>query len=189
MDIEKTIPLLSKLKTESVMFLKTNAFIVFFIVVFVSAASAFTITGSVTRVLDGDTFHLLPTSGIPQQVKVHKDGTISIRLRGIDAPEKKQSYGQEAKESLQSLVGGKVVWVEVKDIDRYGRIAGYVFLGGINVNLKQVERGFAWAYSEYLDRPYASEFYDAEKNARKHKLGLWKQVNPTPPWEWRKKNR
>jgi len=163
--------------------------IFFFIAIFASVSLAYTITGTVTRVLDGDTFHLLPESGIPQNVKVHKDGTISVRLRGIDAPEKRQPYGQEAKESLKSLIGGKTIKVEVKDIDRYGRIAGYVFVDGINVNLKQIERGFAWAYTEYLDRPYASEFYNAEKEARKQNLGLWKQLNPTPPWEWRKRNR
>lgn len=160
-----------------------------FILCFASLSPAYTITGTVSRVIDGDTFHLLPESSIPQNVKVHKDGTVSVRLRGIDAPEKRQPYGEEAKESLESIIGGKVVKVEVKDIDRYGRIAGYVFLDGINVNLLQVKHGYAWAYTEYLDRPYISEFYNAEKEARKQKLGLWKQSNPTPPWEWRKKNR
>jgi endonuclease YncB( thermonuclease family) len=64
-----------------------------------------------------------------------------------------------------------------------------VYLNGKNINLEQVKAGFAWAYAQFLDRPYASEFYNAEKEARKKKLGLWKESNPMPPWEWRKRNR
>jgi len=153
-----------------------------------STAFAFSTNCTVTRVLDGDTFHCLPGTTIAG-AKIHKDGTISVRLRGIDAPEKAQAYGMEAKESLKELIGRKTVKLDVKDIDRYGRVAVYVFVGSMNVNLEQVKRGFAWAYTEYLDRPYASEFYEAEKQARKQRLGLWKELNPTPPWEWRKKNR
>ncbi|MEM3335614.1 MAG: thermonuclease family protein [Thermoplasmata archaeon] len=143
---------------------------------------------TVTRVIDGDTFHCLPEKTL-FGAKVHKDSTISVRLRGIDAPEKRQSYGEEARLSLKELIGGKIVKLDVKDIDRYGRVVAYVWLGNININLEQVKRGMAWAYVEYLDRPYASEFYEAEKQARKQKLGLWKESNPTPPWEWRKRNR
>lgn len=136
--------------------------------------------------MDGDTFHCLPDTLI-NGAKLHKDGTISVRLRGVDAPEKDQAYGMEAKESLKELIGRKTVKLDIKDIDRYGRVVAYVFVNGVNVNLEQVKRGYAWAYTEYLDRPYASEFYEAEKQARKQRFGLWKELNPTPPWEWRKK--
>jgi endonuclease YncB( thermonuclease family) len=64
-----------------------------------------------------------------------------------------------------------------------------VYVNGLNVNLEQVKRGYAWVYLEFLDRPYVSEFYSAEKEARSKGLGLWKQTNPTPPWEWRKMKR
>ncbi|WP_028841993.1 thermonuclease family protein [Thermodesulfovibrio yellowstonii] len=163
-----------------------------FIAVFLfitSSVFAFQLTGIVTRVLDGDTFHFLPDGSVPQGVKVHKDRTISVRMRGIDAPEKRQAYGEEARLSLKELIGGKKVKLDVKDVDQYGRAVAYVFVNNINVNLEQVKRGMAWAYTEYLDRPYASEFYEAEKQARQKKLGLWEQANPTPPWEWRKRNR
>ena len=49
-----------------------------------------------------------------------------------------------------------------------------------------VKLGYAWAYKQYLKRPYASEYIDAENEARNKKLGLWKQANPQPPWEFRK---
>ena len=147
---------------------------------------AYEISGVVTKVIDGDTFHLLPDLSAPSNVRVHKDGTISVRLRGCDAPEKDQPYGQEAKQHLASLILRNRVKVQIMDVDRYGRVVGYVFLNGKNINLEQIKSGHAWAYTEFLDRPYASEFYEAEKEARKKRLGLWKQLNPLPPWEWRK---
>lgn len=152
-------------------------------------AELLTITGKVVRVLDGDTIHLMPTSIYPSNAKTHKDNSISIRLRGIDAPEKRQPYGIEAKTYLESLIKDKIVKVDVQDIDRYGRIAGYILLNNKNINLEMVKGGFAWAYLEYLDRPYVSEFFETEKEARKTKRGLWQQLNPTPPWEWRKINK
>jgi len=139
----------------------------------------------VTKVVDGDTFYCKPLTNIPFPVKNQK-GVIVVRLRGIDAPEKDQPYGLEAKNSLEELIGGKVVRLDIKDMDRYGRVDAYVFVGSLNVNLEQVKRGLAWAYTEYLDRPYISEFYEVEKKARSKELGLWRQANPTPPWEWRK---
>jgi len=159
-----------------------------FLILFPLTSYALSTNCTVTRVIDGDTFHCIPDTVI-NGAKLHKDGTISVRLRGVDAPEKRQPSGMDAQESLKELIGKKTVKLDIKDIDRYGRVAAYVFVNGMNVNLEQVKRGLAWAYTEYLDRPYASEFYDAEKQARKQRLGLWKELNPTPPWEWRKKNR
>ena len=163
--------------------------VVFLIIFFPLSAFSADLTGKATRILDGDTFHFLSDSPPPSNVKVHKDGTVSVRLRGCDAPEKDQPYGREATENLKELLTGKNLRVEVVDIDRYKRIAGYVYAGSILVNLEQVKAGYAWAYAQYLDRPYASEFYDAEKEAREKKRGLWQEVNPKPPWEWRKARR
>lgn len=162
--------------------------LIFILFIFLYPSLSFALDCSATRVLDGDTFHCLPEKTL-SGVKLHKDGTITVRMRGIDAPEKRQAFGEDARESLKSMIGGKIVKLDVKDIDRYGRTVAYVWLGKVNINLEQVKRGYAWAYAEYLDRPYASEFYEAEKGARKQKLGLWQQSNPAPPWEWRKRNK
>jgi micrococcal nuclease len=61
-----------------------------------------------------------------------------------------------------------------------------VRVGERNVNREMVADGWAWAYRQYLDRPHASEYIDAEEQARKEKKGLWQQTNPQPPWEFRK---
>ncbi len=153
---------------------------------FVNYGYTFEVSGKVEKVVDGDTIHVYLYEDVIG-VKKHKKGTVIVRLRGIDAPEKDQPFGQDAKRNLKNLVGGKEIKIVIRDIDRYGRIVGYVFVGKTNVNLEQVKLGFAWAYIEYLDRPYTSEFYEAEKNARIRKLGLWRESNPIPPWVWRKR--
>ena len=77
--------------------------------------------------------------------------------------------------------------VDVVTIDRYKRTVGIVSLSGRNINTEMIKEG--WAYTEYLKRPYTSEYINAEKEARAKGLGLWKQRNPQPPWEYRKVRR
>lgn len=55
--------------------------------------------------------------------------------RGIDAPESKMPFGQEAKEELVKIVQNKCVRVLVFDQDRYGRCVGDVYCNGIFVQV------------------------------------------------------
>ncbi len=96
-------------------------------------ANAETITGRVVGVADGDTITVLDADKVQ-----HK-----IRLSGIDAPEKKQPFGNRSKESLSALAFDKTVNVETSKRDRYGRQIGKVLVNGRDVNLVQVERGMA----------------------------------------------
>ena len=56
--------------------------------------SAATIEGKVVKVADGDTVTVLDADN-----KKHK-----VRLTGIDAPERRQAYGNKSTESLINLV-------------------------------------------------------------------------------------
>ncbi len=51
-----------------------------------------------------------------------------IRLHGIDCPEKRQAFGNRAKQFTSTLVFGTTVTVQVVDRDRYGRTVGEVLL-------------------------------------------------------------
>ena len=124
----------------------------------------------VVKISDGDTITVL--SG-KEQTKV--------RLYGIDAPEKKQDYGQRSRQFLASLIAGQVVEVEPKDKDRYKRTLGIIYHKGQDINAQMVLNGYAWAYVKY-----SRIYVDQEKLARENKRGLWQSSNPTPPWEWRK---
>jgi len=147
-------------------------FCVLFIVVFPVLSFAAMIQGKVVGVSDGDTITVLDSSK-----KQHK-----IRLHQIDAPEKNQDFGQRSKQSLSELVFGKTVTVEVVTTDRYGRTVGKVLVNGVDANLEQVKKGMAWVYKQYASDP---AYFDAEDEARKAKVGLWSQPNPTPPWDFR----
>lgn len=132
--------------------------------------------GQVVGVLDGDT------------IEVMVDGEAKrIRLYGIDAPEKKQAYGPQAKQDLSGIVFGRTVSFVSKGTDRYGRTIAQIYLGESYVNAELVSRGAAWWYREYA--PHDNQLAEAEQEARNAFRGLWGSPNPTPPWEWRRKAR
>ena len=142
------------------------------------AAHAETVTGRVVGVADGDTITVLDADKAQ-----HK-----IRLAGIDAPEKKQAFGNRSKESLSDLVFDKTVNVETKKRDRYGRQIGKVLVNGQDVNLVQIERGMAWFYRQYQreQSPNDRKLYEAaEDSAKAAKRGLWRDIDPVPPWNFR----
>ena len=142
------------------------------------AAHAETVTGRVVGVADGDTITVLDADKVQ-----HK-----IRLAGIDAPEKKQAFGNRSKESLSDMVFDKTVNVETEKRDRYGRQIGKVLVDGLDVNLVQVERGMAWFYRQYQreQSPNDRRLYEAAEDAAKAgKRGLWRDVEPVPPWDFR----
>lgn len=151
-----------------------------------------TIQGVVAKVSDGDTLQLIDSMGTK----------VKVRLYGIDAPETEkrnkktghvskpgQPYGEEAFQALQSKVLKKKIKLEVMAIDQYRRTVGIITLGGKSINEEMVAEGNAWAYRQYLNTPYKSEYIALEERARSKKLGLWKESNPEPPWEFRKKLR
>uniref|UniRef100_A0A5B7B9T7 Putative Ca(2+)-dependent nuclease family protein n=1 Tax=Davidia involucrata TaxID=16924 RepID=A0A5B7B9T7_DAVIN len=109
-----------------------------------------------------------------------------IRLRGIDAPESKMPYGNEAKEELTRIVEGKCLGVLVYGEDRYGRCVGDVYCNGIFAQEVMLKKGFAWHYTAYDKRPELEKW---EKEARAKRKGLWASPNPEMPWEWRKDRR
>ncbi len=142
-------------------------------------ALAYSLTGEVVRVVDGDTIYVLDAN-----YEQHK-----IRLAGIDAPERKQPYGLASRKHLASIVAGKQVTVEYQKRDRYGRIVGKVLLDAIDACLEQVKGGFAWHYKKYQQEQNPEDqqrYATAENQAREYRLGLWRENNPNAPWDFRR---
>lgn len=138
-----------------------------------------TLYGRVVGVTDGDTVKVLDGSN-----QEHK-----IRLAGIDAPERKQPFGQRAKQHLSDLVYGKDVEVAWNKRDRYKRIVGKVIIRGRDANLEMVRAGLAWHYKKYQgEQSYEDRqaYAQAEEEAREGRRGLWVDSKPIPPWEWRR---
>ncbi len=127
----------------------------------------------VTEVPEGDTL-----------VVLHNGSPEVVRLFGIDCPEKGQAYAYKAKMATARMTAGRIVHVKPAGTDRYGRTLAWVNLGPMNINLRLVERGFAWHYKNH---GYDKKLAEAEKTARKEAIGLWEDPEPVPPWIFRLK--
>ena len=140
----------------------------------VTGSSLATGDGYVSRIIDGDTL-------------VWKGRR--IRLHGMDAPEIDQTCrdvdgniymcGWRARNHLKTLVAGRSVFCDRVTTDRYGREIAVCLVDGTDIGERMVLDGWAVAYIRY-SRAYAW----AEREARKHRRGLWRG-SFTLPETWR----
>lgn len=112
--------------------------------------------------------------------------TIQVRLAEIDAPEKRQPFGELSRRHLAALCSGKPAVVRPKTRDRYGRTVARVECDHIDASVEQVRAGMAWAFTKYLTDMHISV---DEHGARESRTGLWVEPAPLPPWEWRASRR
>ncbi len=144
--------------------------------------------GWVVTVLEGDTIRVLDGS----------NRMTRVRLKSIDAPERDQPYGDEARKYLASLLSGREIKVKAKKADDYGNILGQVWVSppecldckhSVDANLALLKAGLAWWSSKFArqqSRSEREEYAAAEEKARLEGVGLWADPDPVPPWEWRR---
>ena len=143
-------------------------------------ANAEVLNGTVVGISDGDTITVLDK--LSKQYKV--------RLMGIDAPEKSQAFGNEAKQTLSNYIYNKEVRVEYKKLDKYKRIIGKVTLDGQDICLQMIVDGMAWHYKAYEKDQTKTDkelYREAEVKAREVNLGLWYEKQPVSPWLFRQR--
>ncbi len=156
----------------------------------VSHAAIRTVTGTVTKVSDGDSI----------QITTAEQTKLKVRLYGIDAPEifkishrtgqvskPGQPHGKESWKMLENKIMGEKVRLEILDIDKYRRMVGIIWLGDRNINLEMVREGFAEAFIEYLKPPYRAQFLESEQEARKARRGIWSIPDYERPRDFRKR--
>jgi len=119
-------------------------------------------------------------------VKVLKAGeVITVRLEGIDAPNKGQAYSQEARAFSEALVFGKVITVLPSYENAQGQTVGKIILpDGRSLNQELIKSGLAWWHLRSSRDPVLAAL---ERASRKKRLGLWRDSMPLPPWEYPKK--
>ena len=142
-------------------------------------SSAYELTGRIVSVADGDTVTLLDAN-----LQQHK-----LRLSGIDAPEKRQPFGNRSRLHLGALVFGRQVMAHCPKTDRYKRAVCRIEVDGIDANLAQVEAGMAWHYKAYSREQSPADrwrYAKAEDRARDARQGLWADRAPVAPWDFRK---
>ena len=121
----------------------------------------------ITSIVDGDTIKL-------------SDGT-SVRLLQIDSPELRgnECYATEAQKALAKLINrsGKISLTtdpNLDEVDRYGRLLRYLFIGKRNINLEMVRIGAAAPYFYRSERGlYSEKLIKAAQSARANSRGLW----------------
>lgn len=153
----------------------------------------------VKRVSDGDTMTVTEPSG----------KSISVRFACVDAPEvphkaeerksrklvdKSQfKWGEQAQQRVKQLVkqGGDRVNLTVTDTDQYGRKISEVRLpDGTFIQQVLVVEGLAQVYRPYLKNcPSAAIVEAAEADAKKRRVGVWRDPKYVSAWEWRRDNK
>ncbi len=117
-------------------------------------------TAIISQVIDGDTVRL--ASGQ------------TVRLLGINTPEKGQAFYQQATERLRGLIENRTVILETdfENTDKYGRLLRWIWFDDRLVNEQLVAEGLAFSYmaegTKYEDRINA-----AQEQAQQAGLGLW----------------
>lgn len=153
-------------------------------VILLAASPAFAITPNSfstnqVRVIDGDTIEVIPSNRKSERV----------RLLGIDAPESNQAYGKKSTSTLSQCVQDKTVTIQWFQRDQYSRLLGKVWANGVDCNLHQVKIGSAWHYKYYQNQQQPADqisYSNAEADARKNKLGLWRNPNAINPYQFRR---
>jgi micrococcal nuclease len=130
-------------------------------------------TGEVIAVTDGDTIKVL-----------HDGASETIRLSGIDCPEKRQAFGNSARKITAELCFARQVTVLPATHDRYGRtVARVVLPDGSDLSRELVRQGYAWWYRKYA--PDDDTLRQLELSARDRQTGLWSDPFPVAPWDFR----
>ena len=146
------------------------------------SAHAAELYGRVVDVPDGDSIVVLD-----ERRRQHR-----VRLAGIDAPEKGQRFSNRSRDHLNTLLRRQHVLVVWHKRDSYERLLGVVYLEGRDVNLEQVQAGYAWWYRGYAaEQSYEMRrrYEHAESEARRERRGFWADSRPIAPWVWRRKSK
>lgn len=136
------------------------------------------LTVKVQSIIDGDT------------IKVrYKGQPFLVRLWGIDTPEYHQAFSKVAKKYTTKLVKNSSVQLEEKGWDKYGRMVAIVTLeDGRCLNEELLKAGYSWVHIYYCREAICDKWKEYEKDARRQRIGLWRDNAPIPPWVY-KRNR
>jgi len=152
--------------------------------------------GIVTKVFDGDSFLVRPIA-VSSRAALDGDNPprrlptdIDVRLLDIDAPEKDQPYANSARSALMKLIEGRIVFVDVIDIDRYQRKVARVYREPDRLEIARVlvQRGHVWVNRKFVRD---ATLVTLEDDARATRTGIWALTDEelVPPWEFRRRKK
>jgi micrococcal nuclease len=134
-----------------------------------AAEGRFTLRGTVSSVVDGDTLGVRLAAGRSERV----------RLIGIDTPEVGQCLADRATKTARLLAQGRPVTLigdgTQATRDRYGRLLAYVWLPrGRDLGFQLISQGLARVY--VFGRPFArlAAYRRAEQTGRRQGINVWR---------------
>jgi micrococcal nuclease len=146
----------------------------FLILLLSGCSAAGGLSGRVVQVVDGDTVWVQTA---PPQSERHK-----VRLDGIDAPERCQTGGAQAKEILKQRLLNQTIELQFKQKDDHGRLLATIYFEGENINAWMVSQGQAWNYRwKQQQGPYQEE----EENAQQLRRGIFSDSGAIEPRKFR----
>ena len=117
------------------------------------------------EVVDGDTLHV---DG--------PDGEQTVRMIGINAPERGECFYDEATSALQFSLGDRNLRLvkDLSEVDQYGRLLRYVELeDGTDVGAELVKGGYARSHHYDPDVSRNDEYDELQAKAEQAGVGLW----------------
>jgi len=118
------------------------------------------ITGTVTRVVDGDTIDVM----IPPGRKVR------VRLHGVDTPESGEPFSEQATRFARVLMFAREIEVTGKDVDGRDRLVARVRVNQTDASEAIIAAGVGCTFRRYVSDPILET---AQDRARASRAGFW----------------
>jgi len=121
---------------------------------------------TVEAVTDGDTVDITLPDGSRE----------TVRLIGVNSPERGECWASEATRVLEALIpqGDEIgMTVDESDRDQFGRMLRYLWVGSMSVNEELVRRGAAIARRYPPDTALADRLDAAQEEAETASRGMW----------------
>jgi endonuclease YncB( thermonuclease family) len=142
-----------------------------------SSGSASSLQGKVAEVVDGDSIAV-----------ISQNHPVKVRLVGVAAPQKGQSFADVARQHLSDLILDKYVMVRVSAL-RDGYLVGQVQLADMDVGAQMIRDGVGWynkSDENNLTEAERQVYQASQEAARSERRGLWQEDSPQAPWDLHK---
>lgn len=136
----------------------------------------------VSSITDGDTLRFSPAL----------EGSTTLRLLGVDAPEAAQApWGSASTAGLQQLAPSPTeltIETDQRHVDSFGRVLGHAIRrDGLNVNREQLRTGQAVTFVIWPNLNRFEDYRAAQIDAQSNGRGIWDPARPLAelPFEYR----
>lgn len=131
---------------------------------------------------DGDTL----------KVRTVAQGEVSVRVAGVDCPERGQAHWGDAKAYLVAFASRDKLAVACFKTDQYARQVCRVKRGDEDLGASLIQAGLAWHYKRFQNEQTPEEralYAQLEESAKTARIGIWQEPDPMSPELCRKARR